>query len=333
MAANTAAAAGPLVTVSLVTYNGMRWLPGCLESVRAQDLPDWELLVLDNASSDGSTGWLRDIVAQDRRMRLTALTSNLGFAAGHNKNIFAARGEFVLLLNQDVELDRGFLRAAVDALQGRPKVGAVQPRLRRLAAPGERTNILDSTGLLMYRDRRVVSRRQGEREHNVDLVPGPVWGADGPAPVYRQAALLSARVPKTRGRWEVLDEDFFMYKEDVDLAWRLRILGWQTWYEPTAVAWHARAAGARRARSLLDVAHASRLIPRWIKILSWRNQRLMQIKNERLEDLMPDIAWVARRELLSLAFIVLADPSRLVALRGFLWYAARAWRRRSALRL
>ena len=205
----------PSVTVSLVTFNGMRWLPGCLASVKAQTLGDYELLVLDNASTDGSVEWLREQLASEPRMKLTELAQNLGYAAAHNRHIFAARGEYVLLLNQDVELDAEFLRRAVGAFDGRPNIGAVQGRLRRLGQDRSRLTVLDSTGLEMHRDRRVVARRQGDAEGYRDLVPGPVWGVDGPAPVYRRSALIDSREPRTGGGWEVLDEDFFMYKEDV----------------------------------------------------------------------------------------------------------------------
>jgi len=304
----------PLVTVSLVTYNGMRWLPGCLNSVRAQDLGDWELLVFDNASTDGSVEWLRDLAFSDPRISLIESSANRGFAAAHNRQILAARGAYVLLLNQDVELDPGFLASATAAFEGRFRIAAVQPRLRRLDGPANRTNILDSTGLVMHRDRRVVSRRQGEREAAQDLVPGPVWGADGPAPVFRRAALRDARLPTRGGGWEILDEGFFMYKEDVDLAWRLRLLGWKAWYAPDALAWHARRVGQPPARTILDIARTNWITPAWIKAISWRNQRLMQIKNDSLRENVRDLPWIALREALSLGFVLAADPARLRAL-------------------
>jgi GT2 family glycosyltransferase len=183
----------------------------------------------------------------------------------------------------------------------------------------------------MRRDRSVVARRQGEHENAGDLVAGPVWGVDGPAPVYRRAALMEAREPRTGGGWEVLDEDFFMYKEDVDLAWRLRRLGWTTWYEPQALAWHARSAGAGQTNSWLSVARSNWTIPRWIKALSWRNHRLMQIKNESRAEFVADLPWILRREALSLGFMALFDPRRLAAIASLagLLGAARHKRRRS----
>jgi GT2 family glycosyltransferase len=309
----------------------MRWLPGCLASLAAQDLPDYELLILDNASSDGSLAWLRERTADDGRVTLVSSPENLGFAKAHNRNIARARGEFVCLLNQDVELDPSFVREAVSVFALDPRIGSVQGRLRRLGAAGEQTAILDSTGLEMHRDRRFVSRSQGEHEQAWHLVPGPVFGADGPAPVYRRSALLEARLPSSSGGWEVLDEDFFMYKEDVDLAWRLRLLGWAAWYQPRALGWHARGAGGPKAVTLLEIARTNSVIPTWIKALSWRNQHLTQVKNDSLSSFLRDLPWIARREALSMGFIIMADPKRLRAVPGLLTALPAAMRKRRFL--
>lgn len=326
-AATGSAAGAPRVTVSLVTHDGLGWLPGCLDSLRRQTLTDYELLVVDSASADGSVDWLREQASGDARIRVDVSPQNVGFAAGHNRSIYRARGELVCLLNQDVELDEHFLEEAVRPFAERPRVAAVQGRLRRMLPGGERTHSLDSTGLLMLRSRRAISRGQGEEDGPRFDEPGPVWGADGPAPVYRLAALLEVQEPRTGGGWEVLDEDFFMYKEDVDLAWRLTLFGWQAWYQPTALAWHGRSAAAGRPASVLDVIRSNRRLPRWIKSISWRNQRLMQIKNERPTALLRDLPWIAGREVASLGFMLIADPRRLAAIRDT-WRLAPAARRK-----
>ena len=318
----------PHVTVSLVTYNGMRWLPGCLGSLLSQDFNDFELLVVDNASSDGSREWLREFAEREPRMQLAESDVNLGFSAAHNRSIFAARGEFVMLLNQDIELDEHFLSATLQAFEGQPRVCAVQGLLLRLSAAGGRTDTIDSTGLEMHRDRRVVARRQNYRREPTDLIATDVWGVDGPAPVYRRAALLDVREPRSGGGWEVLDEDFFMYKEDVDLAWRLHRRGWRAVYEPSAVAWHARGAQSRKQDSWLDVVRSGSEIPRWILALSWRNHRLMQIKNEESHAVLRDLPWMLRRETLSLGFMLLTDPRRLSAIASLAAMAPSAARKR-----
>ena len=127
------------VTVSLVTYNGMRWLPGCLASLERQTLRDFELLVLDNASTDGSLDWLREQATRLAWMTVRSSDANLGFAAGQNRNIYGSESEFVCLLNQDVELDERFLEQALAGFGGKPRVGAVQGRLLQLKAGGERS--------------------------------------------------------------------------------------------------------------------------------------------------------------------------------------------------
>lgn len=317
--ATSLAQAIPAVSVSLVTFNGVRWLDGCLGTLREQDMPRWELLVVDNASTDATWERLQAAWADDPRVSLTRLGRNEGFAAAHNRNIERARAPFVVLLNQDLELDPAFLKHALAAFDGRPTVAAVQGRLRRLGRDGSRSSVLDSTGLTMGRDRRVVARSQGVREGDAHLAAGEVWGADGPAPTYRADALRDARLPKRGGGWEVLDEDFFMYKEDVDLAWRLRILGWDAWYEPAALAWHAR--GVKRGGP----------IPTWIRAASWRNQRLMQAKNETLGGYLRDMPWIARHEVLALGGLVIRDPRSLVAIPSLVRRLPWAMRKRRAL--
>jgi hypothetical protein len=104
-----------------------------------------------------------------------------------------------------------------------------------------------------------------------------------------------------------------MYKEDVDLAWRLRRLGWMAWYQPQAIAWHGRGAGGGRQRSWIDIARSRWMIPLGVRRLSWRNQRLMQLKNDQGDDLARDLPWLGWRELLSLGFVAATDPRRLSA--------------------
>jgi GT2 family glycosyltransferase len=170
------------VTVSLVTFNGSRWLPGCLASLASQDLDDVEILVQDNASRDGTAELLREWALHEPRMRVQESATNVGYAAGHNAAIRDARGDFIVLLNQDVELDRGFLSAIAAAFEAHPEAGSVQPRLRQLAGPGERLATLDTTGLAMGRDRRAVSRAQGLPDGPEHQGAEAIWGVDGPVP-------------------------------------------------------------------------------------------------------------------------------------------------------
>jgi GT2 family glycosyltransferase len=317
------------VVVSLVTYNGQAWLPGCLAALAAQTHDNFEVRIFDNASADSTAAIAGALTEADRRFNLYRSPANLGFAGGHNRNLAATDAEYAVVLNQDTSLAPDFLDRVGAALDARPKVGAVQPRVLNLLAPGEPSKLIDTTGLAMARTRRVVSRRQGASQDKRDLVPGPVWGVDGPIAVYRTAALRSASHDLPEGP-QIFDESFFMYKEDVDLAWRLRLAGWSAWYEPTAVGWHARDSGAKLGASLLGSLARNRQVPLWIRTTSWRNHRLMMIKNERVADVVRDLPWIAAREAGALAFMAALDPRRLAAVAQAARLAPEMLRKRAA---
>lgn len=302
----------PLVSVSLVAYNGVHWIDACLASVLAQTHPRVEIILLDNASTDGTRDRLVAFAEQYASVRLIQSAENLGFAAAHNRALELARGDFVCLLNQDVILDAEFLREAVRAFENKPDCAAVQGKLCRLGPALDKTNVIDTTGLSMLRNRRVVSRGQGDEDRGQYSQPEEIFGADGPAPIYRTAALRAVRVPRPRGGWEVLDEDFFMYKEDVDLAWRLRLFGWNAVYVPSVMAWHARGAGGS-ARTAVALARERRRLPTWIKCLSWGNQRLMQVKNEQGVLFVRDILPILWKELRAFALLVVFETECLGA--------------------
>ena len=303
----------PLITISLVTYNGMRWLDACLASAVAQTYPAVEFIILDNGSTDETVGRLVAFARDHASVRLIQSPDNLGFAVAHNRNLELARGAYVCLLNQDVVLDGGFLQEAAGAFATDPGLAAVQGKLLRLGPALERRNAFDTTGLLMRRNRRVTSRGQDRDDNGEFDLPGSIFGADGPAPVFRVTALQDVREPKSGGGWEILDEDFFMYKEDVDLAWRLLLFGWNAAYVPTAVAWHARGAGAS-AESARALAHQRRMLPTWVKCLSWGNQRLMQVKNEQGKLFTRDVIPILWKELRALTFLAVFETRCLGAI-------------------
>lgn len=315
------------VVISLVTYNGQTWLPGCLASLVAQTHDNFEVRIFDNASTDSTVTFAEALAESDPRFTVHRCPDNLGFARGHNRNLSAMDAQYVVVLNQDTQVAPSFLERAVSALDVRPAVGALQPRVMNLRAPGEPSRLIDTTGLAMARTRRVVSRRQGAEQDKRDLVPGPVWGVDGPIAVYRTAALRAASHDLPEGP-QIFDEAFFMYKEDVDLAWRLRLAGWSAWFEPTAVGWHARDSGAKLGASLLGSLARNRQVPLWIRTASWRNHRLMMIKNERGADVVRDLPWIAAREAGALAFMAALDPRRLAAVAQAVQLAPEMLRKR-----
>lgn len=269
------------VSVHIVTWNSRPVLAEALKSLQAQTCRDFAVIVVDNASNDGSVDLVRDLCPEATILRNT---KNLGFSGAHNQAIALARrsrARFVLVMNPDVILEPGYLQAALDGIEGHPEIGALGGKLRRvrggdLISDPDFTDVIDSVGLAVKRHRRVVDLGSGETDRGQYDKPAEVFGVSGALALYRLEAL--DEVQEASG--EVFDEDFFAYQEDVDLAWRLRLLGWRAVYEPTALAYHRRTvSGSEKMgpwRAFLARRRRSALINRY----STRNHLLLLAKDD-----------------------------------------------------
>lgn len=218
----------PLVSVILVNYNGRPLLGPCLESLRGQAGVPFEIVLVDNASGDGSVPYVAEHYPE---VRLLPQERNLGFAAGNNAGIAAARGEFLVLLNNDTQAEPGFLSALFEAARSDPSVGMVAGVLVFAHRP-ERIN---SAGLRVQWDGVVLDERCGAPRESLPQAPVEVFGPCGGAALYRRAML--AEVGDLR-------PNFFAYLEDADLAWRGRLAGWRCLLAPGAVVRHIYSATA-----------------------------------------------------------------------------------------
>jgi GT2 family glycosyltransferase len=252
---------------------------------------------------------------------------NLGFSAGHNVGIRKSRGEYVLCLNQDVVLGRDFVKYAVEAMEGNDKIGAVQGKLYKVKSQKSKVkSIIDTTGLLMFKNRRVVSRGQGEEDRGQYDKVEEIFGVDGAAPLYRRAALEDIRINN-----EYFDEDFFMYKEDVDLAWRMRLYGWKAVYEPRAIGYHPRGAGEKAVKNYLAIASARRKISDFAKFHSFKNQRLLQIKNEIPALFFRDFYRIIIKEIVAWLYVLLFERYGWKAINELFKQVPIAWQKRKII--
>ena len=320
----------PLVSVNIVVYNGLRWLESCFSSLFAQTYKNIEIIALDNASVDGSSEWLKKITKVHPNLKLIENGRNLGFAAAHNIGIRQANGKYICLLNQDIIMDENFVEnILVEFEKQNKKTAAIQGKLFRLNQNLEKTDILDSCGLQMIKNRRIISRGQGEVDSGQYDNAQNIFGVDGALPVYSKEALEDTKIPLGNNKFEYFDEDFFMYKEDVDLAWRFILFGWQSVFVPSAKAWHARGAGESAAKNGFAVIRERRKIPAWAKFYSWKNQRLMQIKNELPELFLKHLPVIVLKEVLSVGYIVLFETKNLKSVFVFLKQLPNAIHKRS----
>ena len=264
-----------LISVNVLTYNGEKLIGPCLKSVSEQTYPYIEVLIIDNDSKDKSVEKVRETKIKFP-LRVIENKENAGFAAGHNQGIRESKGEYVFCLNQDIVLEKDFIEKIVESMEKDEKIGAMQGRLYKIDdINNPRKEIIDTTGLLIFKNRRVINRGQGEKENGQYPQSEEIFGADGAAPVYRRKALEDVKIEN-----EYFDESFFCYKEDIDLSWRMRIFGWKIIYEPKAVGCHLRGAGETATTKTAEIIRQRRKISPFVKLHSFKNQRLMQIKNE-----------------------------------------------------
>lgn len=216
----------PAVSVIVLNYNGKAFLDECLASLAAQTLQDFELIMVDNGSTDGSAEYLRDLLdgPYAGRFKLLRNDRNLGFAAGNNVALPEVRGRFIAFLNNDTRVDPDWLAALLAAAERHPEAGSFASQIRSYDAP----EVLDTIGIIIYRDgmSRGLGRMQPAERYAEER---EVFAPSGCAALFRREVI---------DRVGGFDGDFFAYCEDMDLGMRARLAGWSCWYVPEARVYH-----------------------------------------------------------------------------------------------
>jgi GT2 family glycosyltransferase len=209
-------------SVIIPNWNGVKFLPACLNSLRAQTYRHFEVLVVDNASSDESVSLIQRDYPE---VQLIALTENRGFTGAVNAGIAQAKGSLVALLNQDAEADPRWLEEMAYAANAHPEAGAIACKIMlfdqrdRFHSAGDNYR-LDGIPI----NRGVWQKDEGQYDDKTE-----VFAACGGAAAYRRRVLDEVG-------W--FDESFFMYCDDIDLAWRQQLAGWHTVFAPRAIVFH-----------------------------------------------------------------------------------------------
>lgn len=292
----------PRLTLQIVTWNSSAVISECLRSLERQAWRDYQLVIIDNASGDGTLAAVRSLVPN---ATVIQNQTNRGFAAAHNQGLAVSETEYVGLVNPDILCTRDaipILIADLDAEKRRASAGG------KLLKDGSSSGIIDSAGMLARRNHEVLNRGEGERDQGQFDTPEEVFGISGAFALFRRAALDAVRIGH-----EVLDEDFFAYKEDVDLSWRLLRAGWCAWYDPRAVVYHRRSVQRRSSMNIRKRRHGRSLM---VRQLSYRNQLLLLAKHLSIRDLLrrPHAFWYEIRKFF---YLLLLEPRTLLALRGF----------------
>lgn len=212
----------PLISVIIPNWNGASYLPTCLDSLRRQSYPNFEVMVVDNGSTDGSL----ELLERDYpEVKVVALLENRGFAGGVNAGIREVQGEIVAVFNNDAEADPRWLEELAKALARHPEAGMATPKVLLL----DERDVINSAGDFYGVDGVPGNRGVWQRDEGQFDREEYVFGAAGVAAAYRRAMLDDVGL---------FDEDFFSFCEDVDLAWRAQLARWKCVYVPRAVVYH-----------------------------------------------------------------------------------------------
>jgi GT2 family glycosyltransferase len=228
-----------------LNFNAKEYARNCISSVLGSDYPCFEVIFVDNGSTDGSVEYVRRTVGNDSRVRIVCSGKNLGFAAGNNLGMKYARGEFIVLLNNDTEVDPTFINEIVKAMESNPNVGASQPKIRCLPDKSR----IDSAGGFVDHYGRASLLGMGEIDSGQYDSIGEIFYAHGACIALKKEAIEKVGV---------LDPSYFVYHEEVDLCWRMRLAGYRIVLVPAAIAYHWGGSTIKKVGSL-DPAISTRL--------------------------------------------------------------------------
>jgi len=254
-----------VVSIVIVNWNGARHLPVCLNALRRQTFHDFEIILVDNHSHDNSL----ELLARDYpEVNIIALKENRGFAGGTNVGVKATQSEFVVLLNNDTEVDPHWLEEIIAAFERHPEAGLVASKMKlfdqrdKFHTTGDFYRI---DGIPGNRGVWEIDRGQYDREEYV-------FSACGGSAAYRRSML---------DQIGLFDEDYFFSCEDIDLAWRAQLAGWKCSYAPQAIVYHKLSAtGGGATASYHDGRNFIFLIAKNYPSSLWQRYRGMIIRKQ-----------------------------------------------------
>ncbi len=220
----------PRIAIQIITYKSSGHLPLLLETLKQQTFRDWKLYVCENSLDRVEAGKIQEqLEASGLPFHYFISDHNGGFDGGHQTLYRLHDAPLVMLLNDDVKLEPDYLEAVVARMDRDPKIASVTGLVYRWREDDER--VIDTAGLEYRCLGQIVDRFAGvDTTHNTQAEE--VFGVSGAIGLYRRSAVEAAG--------GLFDPEWFMYKEDADLAIRLRHAGFVAWFEPRAIAWHKR---------------------------------------------------------------------------------------------
>jgi GT2 family glycosyltransferase len=280
--------ASPLVSLVVLNWNGASLLKECIESLKNLDYGNVEIIVVDNASTDGSAG----VLAELESVRVIRNETNLGYAAGNNIGFRAARGEYLAAINNDVVLDPAWLNDSVALLEKDTSIGIISGRQMNYF---ERDRI---DALYSFLHASQIMFQEAFRDRFIpalhDRGPLRVLGASGASTLYRRKM-----IEELGG----LDERLYAYHEESDLCLRAFLSGWKCVHVPSAVAYHRRSATFSR-------------VPATMFYYQTRNRVWFIYRYSPFSIILKNLFWIVVTEMRIFRIVVFRERVLLAYLRG-----------------
>jgi GT2 family glycosyltransferase len=219
----------PLVSILIVNFNGLGFLKTCFDSLRNCTYPNLEMIFIDNCSKDNSVEFVKQEYPE---VKIVQNEENYMFSRGNNEGIKVANGKYICLLNNDVEVDPGFIEPVIEVFEDHHEIGACQSKLleiqnrQHLEYTGACGGYVDWFGYTFLRGRIMNETEPDTGQYDEAL---PLFWASGACLFLRKESLEECGI---------LDEDFQLHMEEIDLCWRLRLTGWQIYSIPKSKIWH-----------------------------------------------------------------------------------------------
>lgn len=251
------------VSIIIPNWNGKELLKTCLKSLKNQTYKNFEVIVVDNGSTDGSIEYIEKFYP---KTVLIKLATNTGFAFAVNRGIEKARGKYIFLLNNDTEVDTHCISNIVKSAEKHPEVSFFAAKLLNFY----KRDIVDSAGDYIDDVGHADNIGRGQKDSEDFQKPKEVFLVTG------GGCLIRKEIFKKVG---LLDEDYFMYFEDVDWGFRAQLLGYKGFFEPTAIIYHIQKASSNRNKPLVEY-------------LQFRNMTMTILKNFPKGLLLYKINWM-----------------------------------------
>ncbi|OGN04184.1 MAG: hypothetical protein A3B99_00260 [Candidatus Yanofskybacteria bacterium RIFCSPHIGHO2_02_FULL_44_12b] len=339
------------VTINLVVLNGEKYIRHFLDAVLAQTYPHEliEFNILDNGSLDNTIGIIENfkfkiLNSKFPKFDLVKSKSNLGMWPGQEELLKRSSCKYVLAVAVDVILDKDFIKNAVEVMERDEKIGALQAKIYRYELTdlqpttyNLQPTIIDTFGFKIFKSRRLVNMGHGEKDIGQYDPPSggsvEIFGVEGAAPFFRKSALESCRIPLPTTHYqlptnEIFDHDYFWYGDDFDLAWRMNLFGWKQIFAPAVIAWHDRQTTKTLRKNWMDFIRIRREVPMRKRGLDWRNTRFTILKNDYIINILKDLPYILKREIMLFGYILIFEPRVLSEVPNFLRFFPKMLRKR-----